>query len=387
MRIAYYTPLKSPSHRVPSGDRTVARALRDLLRGAGHEVVVLSKPTQGGRLPGPEFQARHRLQVERQHADLLAGGGGPFDLWFTYHVYYKVPDWIGPRVARARAIPYAMAEVSYAPKRAGGPWDLGHRQVAACIEAADLIFNLNPIDANCVRPLIREGARLLDVPPFLAARRYRLAAAKRASHAAALRARLGIADAAPLLLCVAMMRPGDKLASYKVLGAALAMVQARDWHLVVAGDGEARDEVGAALASLGGRVHFLGEQKPEALPALYAACDLYVWPAINEAWGMTLLEAQAAGLPVVAGRTGGVPNVVDEGRTGLLPAVGDAQAFADCVGRLLDDAARRQAMGAAAAHWVKVRHDSAAVRNVVDAALQEACSRHHAPNSAAKARP
>ena len=43
-----------------------------------------------------------------------------------------------------------------------------------------------------------------------------------------------------------------------------------------------------------------------ALPALYAGADLYLWPAINEAYGMAFLEAQAAGLPVVAGRTGGV---------------------------------------------------------------------------------
>ncbi|MGE0659971.1 MAG: glycosyltransferase family 4 protein [Reyranellaceae bacterium] len=375
MRIAYYTPLKSPAHRVPSGDRTMARALRDLLRRAGHEVVVLSRPAQGGLLQGPEFQASRRLQVERDFAPLLAGEGGPFDLWFTYHVYYKVPDWIGPRVAAARRIPYVMAEVSYAPKRAGGPWDMGHRQVGDCIRAADLILNLNPIDANCVRPLLRADAAMLDVPPFLAAQPYRTAARRRELHAAALRARVKASRRTPLLLCVAMMRPGDKLASYKVLGAALATLLDRDWRLVVAGDGEAQADVRAALKPLGRRVHYLGRMAPQELPALYAAADLYVWPAINEAWGMTLLEAQAAALPVVAGRTGGVPNVVDEGRTGLLPAVGDAQAFAASVARLLDDEARRATMGVAAAAWVKRRHDIAAVRDMVDAALQEARAR------------
>jgi len=375
MRIAYYTPLKAPGHRVPSGDRTMARALRDLLRGAGHEVVGISKPTQGGRLPKAEQQASHRQQVETEHAALLAGEGGDFDLWFTYHVYYKVPDWIGPRVAKARNIPYVMAEVSYAPKRAGGPWDMGHRQVAADIEAADLILNLNPIDANCVRPLLRKEARMLDVPPFLQAQPYRAAARKRAIHAAALRTRLNVRKHTPLLLCVAMMRSGDKLASYRVLGEAMAGLLERDWQLVVAGDGEARADVKAALKPLGRRVHYLGELAPQDLPALYAACDLYVWPAINEAWGMTLLEAQAAGLPVVAGRTGGVPNVVDDGKTGLLPKIGDAGAFATAVAQLLDDAARRQAMGEAAMAWVKGRHDIAAVRDVVDIALQDACKR------------
>ncbi len=72
------------------------------------------------------------------------------------------------------------------------------------------------------------------------------------------------------------------------------------------------------------------------LPALYAAADLYLWPAINEAYGMAFLEAQAAGLPVVAGRTGGVPAVVADGVTGVLTPIGDATSFADAVARLLD---------------------------------------------------
>lgn len=371
MRIAYYTPLKAPGHRVPSGDRTMARALRDLLRGAGHEVIGISRPDHASRLPAPDGQERHRAQVEAEHRALLQGEGA-FDLWFTYHVYYKVPDWIGPRIAQARRIPYVMAEVSYAPKRGGGPWDLGHRQVAADIAAADLILNLNPIDAHCVRPLMRAEARLLDVPPFLAARPYRAAARKRDLHAAALRARIGAAKRTPLLLAVAMMRRGDKLASYRVLGQALASLRERDWRLVVAGDGEADAEVKAALQPLGRRVHYLGRQTPQELPALYAACDLYVWPAINEAWGMTLLEAQAAGLPVVAGRTGGVPNVVEEGRSGLLPPVGDPTAFAAATAELLDDAARRQAMAKAAMDWVAGRHDMAAVRDLVSGALEQA---------------
>lgn len=374
MRIAYYTPLKAPNHPVPSGDRTMARALRDLLRQAGHEVSVISRPDRAAKLPRAETQAQHRAQVEQEFAALL-DGAGEFDLWFTYHVYYKVPDWIGPRIAQARRIPYAMAEVSYAPKRAGGPWDMGHRQVAECIRAADLILTLNPIDANCVRPLLHAGAKMLDVPPFLAAQPFRAAARTRALHAAALRASIKAAKRTPLLLTIAMMRKGDKLASYRVLGEALAQLMDRDWRLVVAGDGEARDEVKAALKPLGRRVHYLGEQTGAELPALYAACDLYVWPAINEAWGMTLLEAQACGLPVVAGKTGGVPNVVDEGRTGLLPPIGDAKAFAENVTQLLDGSERREAMGKAAMDWVKSRHDMPAVRALVAKALEETRAR------------
>src|SRR3546814_3848108 len=114
-----------------------------------------------------------------------------------------------------------------------------------------------------------------------------------------------------------MMRPGDKLKSYQLLAQALRAIPDIPWQLVVAGDGQARDAVMQAFAwALPERVRFLGLVQPEVMPALYAACDVLVWPAVNEAFGMVLLEAQAAGIPVVAGRSPGVENVVAEGVTG-----------------------------------------------------------------------
>ena len=90
-----------------------------------------------------------------------------------------------------------------------------------------------------------------------------------------------------------------------------------------------------------------------------------VWPAVNEAYGMALLEAQAAGLPVVAGRTGGVPDVVRDGVGGLLTPVGDAVAFAAAVEALLRDPDRRRAMGDAARRVAAEDHDfSTAVRDL-----------------------
>jgi len=150
-----------------------------------------------------------------------------------------------------------------------------------------------------------------------------------------------------------MMRPGDKLASYRALAQALALLPGRPWFLLVAGDGPMRAEVTRAFAdTVPGRTAFLGELGQAALAEVYAACDLFVWPAVNEAYGMALLEAQAAGLPVVAGRVRGVPDVVRDGVTGLLAAGGDHAAFAACVQDLLDSPDRRSAMGRAAAQFV-----------------------------------
>ena len=104
------------------------------------------------------------------------------------------------------------------------------------------------------------------------------------------------------------------------------------------------------------------------LAEVFAACDLCAWPAVNEAYGMALLEAQAAGVPVVSCATRGVPDVVLDGRTGLLVPYGDEAALAAAVRSLLDDAARRSALGEAAARFVSgERSIDAAARSLARA--------------------
>jgi glycosyltransferase involved in cell wall biosynthesis len=135
--------------------------------------------------------------------------------------------------------------------------------------------------------------------------------------------------------------------------------------LLIAGDGAARPEVERAFAwAPPERVQFLGALPGAALPALYAACDVLVWPAHNEAYGMALLEAQAAGLPVLAGASGGVAAIVRDGRTGVLTPPGDTNAFAAALDGLLADPARRRTMAEAAEATVAAAHgiDRAAAR-------------------------
>jgi glycosyltransferase involved in cell wall biosynthesis len=177
------------------------------------------------------------------------------------------------------------------------------------------------------------------------------------------------------MIAVAMMRPGDKLASYRILGTALAGLLDLAWSLDVVGDGPARGEVVRALWPLGSRVRYLGGLPPDAVPSALAAADLFVWPAINEAFCMAVLEAQAAGLPVVAGAGGGVRTIVADSLTGILVAPGDAAVFAAAVHELLQDAAARSAMGTAARAKVLRVHDLPAaatrLRNVI-AGLEQA---------------
>jgi glycosyltransferase involved in cell wall biosynthesis len=348
MRIAFYAPLKPADHPTPSGDRRMAQLFLDAWRLAGHQPFVASRLRNYDGDGDPLRQARLVRIARRRAARLLqrwqrephAAPG----LWFTYHLYYKAPDWLGPIVSTELGIPYVIAEASYAPKRAGGGWQVGHRAVEAALRRADAVLGLNPADRECVLPLLRGPERWVALSPFLDARRYG-------------RGQAGPPASPPRLVAVAMMREGDKLASYRLLGAALADLLDLPWSLAIVGDGAARAEVEQALAPLGSRSSYRGVLDEAGVAAVLAEADLLVWPAVNEAFGMALLEAQASGVAVVAGASGGVAGIVASGETGLLVPQGDVAAFTAAVRHLIIDGEARARMGAAARAKVEREHD------------------------------
>jgi len=354
MRIAFYAPMKSPTHGIPSGDRRVAALLMRALSLAGHRVELASTfrsyDGEGDAARQASLRAQGTALAQRLAAQWRDGAAEARpDLWFTYHVYYKAPDWLGPEVRGALGIPYVVAEASHAGKRAGGPWDLGHRAAQDAIRCADLLLCPTRHDAQGLRVAGASPERVQALPPFLDAAPYRAAAARRAELRARLAQAHRIDTRMPWIAVAAMMRPGDKTASYRALAQALALVIDRPWRLLVAGDGPARSEVTALVeAAIPGRAIFLGAQGEEGVAALYAAADFCAWPAVNEAYGMAMLEAQAAGLPVISCDTRGVPDVVRHERTGLLSPLGDDLAFAAHLRRLLDDGAERARLSAAA---------------------------------------
>ena len=364
MRVLLHTPLKPPDSPTPSGDREMARGLERLLRRLGHRVIMPAASRMPPGVPMPEAHlgleraARRRAaRIIQRWKSLPAGHSGRFDLWFTYHCYYRKPDWLGPIVTRALGIPYVIAEASHAPRRAQGPTRLGHRAVERALAVADLVLTVNPRDVAGVRARLGPGAHQLRLPPFIDVTPFSIATQRAANEV-------------PVLLSVGMMRTRDKLESYRVLAEALLRIKDHKWQAVLVGDGPARPEVEALMAPLGARVRFAGAVAHGDLPALYAASDLYLWPAINEAYGMAFLEAQAAGLAVVAGRTGGVPAVVADGTTGVLTPIGDAAAFASAVARLLDAPDERARLAAGAAARVAAHHDERAAARALAVALR-----------------
>ena len=373
MNIAFYAPLKPPDHPQPSGDRRMARLLMAALEVAGHRPVLASRLRSWDGSGNHQRQQRLQRIGERWAQRLLRRYRSLPETdrpqaWFTYHLYHKAPDWLGSKISQALQIPYLVVEASFAPKQAKGPWALGHTAAAAAIVQADALINLNPNDAPCLQTLLPDSDRLIHLRPFLDTCDYHR---KPELDRALLAANYGLDTSVPWLLTVAMMRPGDKLASYQLLAQALKALHQTSWQLILIGDGSAREQVRSVYADLPQkRLCFLGQRSQKEILSWLQACDLFVWPAINEAYGMALLEAQAAGLPVIAGISGGVAEIVQHGKTGLLVPTHNVPAFSQAIATLLADPEKRTHMGMAASHKARTAHDISSAAAQLDQLLQ-----------------
>lgn len=118
-----------------------------------------------------------------------------------------------------------------------------------------------------------------------------------------------------------------------------------DTTFVVLGDGELKNKLLERIEALGlaGKVHFPGWRPDVA--AVMSAFDVFALPSLNEGMGRVLVEAMALSRPVVASRTGGITDLIEDGGNGLLVPPGDAGALADAILRLLDEGEMRAAMG------------------------------------------
>lgn len=149
-----------------------------------------------------------------------------------------------------------------------------------------------------------------------------------------------------------------QLADYKgveVLLAAAERLLARRSGVVLAlaGEGPLRPRVEEAARRLPGLI-YLGRR--DDLERVYRAAEVAVFPSLwQEAFGLTVAEAAASGLAVVASRVGGIPEVLAGGEAGLLVPPGEAEALAGALERLLDDGALRRRLGRRARAWVEAR--------------------------------
>ena len=187
----------------------------------------------------------------------------------------------------------------------------------------------------------------LELDAFLGAERER----------GALRRELGIDPQTPLVGIVARLVP---IKAHEVFFAAAALVHQRlpQAQFLVIGDGERRAELEAFVDGHGLREHvrFVGWRAD--MPRVYADLDVVALTSRNEGSPVSLIEALAAGRPVVSTAVGGVPEVVIGGQTGLLVPPDEPAAFAEALLGLLDDPQRAARLGQAGRRHVYPRYDS-----------------------------
>jgi len=368
-------------HYPPAPMAGIARSVPPLARAIaalGHHAHVLTRATDQDRVDFEDGIWVHRVAPRPATPPVLPGGlTVPQDIW--NHAAAMLGE--VERIAQRRPV-----ECVYAPL-----WD--------CEGAAILLDGRFPVAvelhtpmhtvvstqtrlqadaafmASIARPIMALEKRILSDAAGLRANSEAIAREIEARYGVALQPRLRViphaiedwsgspfAAPAPVppgsirLLYVGRLEPRKGI---DVLLAAALPLLARfpDVHLDIVGDDtlpapdgrtyRAIVEADAAYAGIRDRVRLHGAVSDELLRGFYRACDAFVAPSRFESFGLILLEAMMFAKPVVCCRAGGMPEVVVEGKTGLLAEPGDAVSLEQCLARLIEAPELRQSLGAA----------------------------------------
>ncbi|MEE8270963.1 MAG: glycosyltransferase family 4 protein [Alphaproteobacteria bacterium] len=353
----------SPTTTAPSGAATMARTLMAAMRMADHRVDLASRLTTSDDGTAPDRRRRLRAIGQRMAARVAARyralptADRP-DVWVTYGGGGDAPDWLGPPISADLAIPYVAIEPKGAPSE-------DHD-----IDVADAAVALSDASLARIEPIPEQTTRRVRLLPFLDTAPIAGALRIRDNHRAAIASRLQLPRRSPWILFVCTMRHGDRLASYRALARAMSRLVTLDWRLIVVGAGPAAPEVEAAMRTLPlDRVRFVGAMTPNALRLYYVTVDLAVAPAVGGTCGMSLLEAQACGVPVVASDEPGVREVVRDGVSGKLTGAGNLEALANAIGFLLRHPQFRESFAKGARRAVMTDHDIGAAARLLDDVL------------------
>ena len=253
---------------------------------------------------------------------------------------------VGPRLDRPYAVVVHGAEAAV-PGRLPGARALLRRVL---LGAEGVIAAGGYPAAECERVTGR-AVETFVIPPGVDASRFRPL-----SHAekAAVRTRLGLRPEAPTVVSVSRLVPRKGMDTL-VRAAATLAPDHRGLQVAVAGDGRERRRLARMAARLRAPVTFLGRLDDDDLAALQGCADVFAmlcrtrWRGLEqEGFGIVFLEAAAAGVPQVAGSSGGAQEAVAHGATGVVLDEATADRAAEAIGALLDDEDRRRDMGAAA---------------------------------------
>ena len=282
------------------------------------------------------------------------------------HAHMYRAEVIGTRAAVAAGVPVIVATVH--SSRVRSPEDVA--LLASLTPMMDRLIVPSDSIAHKVRCEGRDGARFAVVPNGVDLSRFTAPA-----PASAVRADFGIPADAPLVGVVARVEV-EKGHRYLLDAWPVILRRAPDAWLLIVGEGseaDARRGQAASLGRAGRRVVFTGRR--EDISALTAELSVAVLPSLREAQGISILEAMARRVPVVASAVGGIPEVVSPGVDGLLVPPADPDALADAVGSLLSDPGLRRRIAEAGYRTVADRFSIDAQVKRIEAVYDEELAR------------
>ncbi len=258
------------------------------------------------------------------------------------HAHMMVPDgWAAARVGQQIGVPTVgtahRADVLDVPAQGA----VSRMRVAQAIEELDAVVTVSRSIGQAADAIARPRRGITVVPNGADASVFMPRDAREA------RTRLGLDPDAPTIAFVGKLVPRKGVDD---LIEAMGMLACRPQGapaLVMAGIGELRESLGARAAKLGvaDRITWLGKVSHDDVGWVMSAGDVFVLPSLSEGLPTVVCEAMACGLPVVATAVDGTPEIVDDPATGLLVQPNDPNGLAEALGRLLDDADLRAAMG------------------------------------------
>lgn len=341
-----------PWHPQAGGGQIIAYKTSEALARAGHMVHYLAVAPEGyeRRVDWGEVEYAQRglglLEALRLAPQLARSShGNEYDIVHVHVGGETIGYCLSYALAKRMGLKPRLVMSIYAPRAYAFPRSLGEVITMLSCRSADLVFSLSEFSK-------RDISRAYGIPPAKIAVTYAGVDSAFTTNPSQ-RAR-NHDDPFSLLFCGRLNGPHEQKGVDLLLKSLPLILGHHKVVLNVIGTGPRLPQYQALAERLGvsENVRFLGFVEHQEMPRHYQQADLFVLPSRRESFGLVLAEAMACGLPVVATTAGAIPEVVEDGVTGVLVPPDDPEALANAVVSLLSNAPRMKAMGRAGAQRV-----------------------------------